>query len=63
MEREHAGTRWLLIAGLGLLSFGILWFGGGQFLDRHDTTLMMGIPFVIAGTVVTLLGLIVYHDG
>lgn len=46
----------VLAVGLALLGFGLLWsVGGAEFLDRPDTTLMMGIPFLVAGVVVTLL--------
>lgn len=41
-----------------LLGFGLLWFvGGGEFLDRPDTTMMMGMPFLVAGVVVTVMAL------
>ncbi len=59
MEEQETGSLPFLFAGLALLGFGILWFvGGGHFLDRPDVTLMMGMPFLIAGTVVTTMALL-----
>ncbi len=64
MEHRPDGDRRFLLAGLGLIGFGILWAGAGsRFLDRPDTTMMMGLPFLIAGIVVTLLALAFYRRG
>ena len=56
MEVDGRNPRVFAVAGLVLLGFGLLWFvGGGRFLDRPDVTLMMGVPFLVAGTVITLM--------
>lgn len=58
MEGQEHRSKWFLAAGLMLLGFGLLWFvGGGEFLDRPDTTMMMGMPFLVAGVVVTVMAL------
>ena len=58
-DRNERRPRLFTIAGTGMMAFGILWFvGGGEFLDRPDTTLMMGMPFLVAGVVLTLMGLL-----
>ncbi len=63
MEEQEGRPRLFVIAGLVLLGFGVLWsVGGGRFLDRPETTLMMGMPFLIAGTVVTLIA-VVFRNG